>query len=256
MRAASARAELRGAAAAGAFLSLVPLAGRGGVVAADVARGAWAFPAVGAAVGALAAAVALGASAALTPQAGAVAGAVAGLLATGALHLDGLADTADALGGRSRERALEIMRDHAVGAYGAAAVALDLILRTTLLAALLQGGEALAALVAAGAASRAAVPPLALRVAYARPHPGPGAALSPPRGGAARTALAVAVAAALLVAVLGAVVAAAVFAVAVAVAAACGAACRRRFGGVTGDTLGATVELVELASLVALVALT
>ena len=51
---------------------------------------------------------------------------VAALL-TGALHLDALADTADALGGATRERRLEIMRDHAIGAFGAVALVVVLL---------------------------------------------------------------------------------------------------------------------------------
>ena len=46
------------------------------------------------------------------------------VLVTGALHVDGLADTFDAAGGRSRERALEIMRDSRLGTFGASALAL------------------------------------------------------------------------------------------------------------------------------------
>src|SRR5690348_14070983 len=44
-------------------------------------------------------------------------------LLTGALHLDGLADMADGFGGgRNREDVLRIMRDHAIGTYGATAL--------------------------------------------------------------------------------------------------------------------------------------
>lgn len=61
-----------------------------------------------------------------------------GAWATGALHLDVLADTADGLGGgRTREDALRIMRDHAVGAYGAIALALLLVLKIAALSELL-----------------------------------------------------------------------------------------------------------------------
>ncbi|AMJ59283.1 adenosylcobinamide-GDP ribazoletransferase [Bosea sp. PAMC 26642] len=60
------------------------------------------------------------------------------VLTTGALHEDGLADTADGLfGGATPERRLEIMKDSRVGSYGALALGLSLLLRVTALAAIL-----------------------------------------------------------------------------------------------------------------------
>src|SRR6266851_3299673 len=54
---------------------------------------------------------------------------------TGAVYLDGLADTADALGaGRDRERALDILRDSRIGTFGAIAIFFDLILKIAVLA--------------------------------------------------------------------------------------------------------------------------
>ncbi|MFZ5672207.1 MAG: adenosylcobinamide-GDP ribazoletransferase [Pseudomonadota bacterium] len=118
------------------------------------------------------------------PWAGALIGAAAGLLlaflaaiglpdlaaagltlaalaaATGALHEDGLADTADGFGGgRTLERKLAIMRDSHIGAYGVLALVLGLLVKAGALAAL-AGAPALhgvALLAASGAASRAAV---------------------------------------------------------------------------------------------------
>jgi len=61
----------------------------------------------------------------------------ASLLVTGAFHEDGLADTADALGGGyTRERVLEILKDSRIGSFGAAAIGFSLIARTTLIARL------------------------------------------------------------------------------------------------------------------------
>lgn len=254
MRAASA-AELRGAAAAFAFLTRFPLAHRVEVGEADVAHGAWAFPLVGAAVGAATGLVVAGAGELLTPALAGALGTAAGVLLSGALHLDGLADVADGLGGRTREEALRAMRDHAVGAYGATAIALDTIVRTALLAALLEHGVAavLAASIAAAAISRAAVLPLALALPYAQPVRGSGAALSG-RGRPARATVAIMLALAIAVAVSGLGVIACV-AVAVPTVFLAGVHFRRRLGGITGDALGATVEAVELACLMALVAL-
>jgi adenosylcobinamide-GDP ribazoletransferase len=243
--------EWRGAVGAAGFLTLLPLGRRWAASRADVARGSWVFPLVGAALGAAVAGVALAADLVLPPLGAAALAVAFGLIATGALHLDGLADSADGLGGRTRQRALEIMRDHAVGAYGAAAITLDLILRVVLLGALLEHGEALAALVVAGAVSRAAVLPLPLALPYARAVAGPGAVLSEQLSGG-RAALGIATAAALSLVVLG-LKALPVLALTVLVVLVIGLVARRRLGGVTGDVLGATVELVELTALAGLV---
>lgn len=98
------------------------------------------FPGVGALVGLCAAGVAVGLMLALkpTPLASLVAAAastVVTVLLTGALHEDGLADVADGLGGScDRDRALEIMKDSRVGAFGALALVLALLLKVSLLA--------------------------------------------------------------------------------------------------------------------------
>src|SRR5439155_875807 len=76
-------------------------------------------------------------------------------LLTGALHLDALADTADALGGMSRGRALEIMRDHQIGSFGAVALVVDLIIRASVIGGLATAGIGVAALASAGACPRA-----------------------------------------------------------------------------------------------------
>lgn len=109
------------------------------------------FPAVGWVVGGLSALVLWGLLQALPAQPAAAA--VAAVLATvfsvwltGAFHEDGLADTADGLGGMvSRERALEIMKDSRIGSYGAATLVLALLTKVLLLALLAQAGGAAAA---------------------------------------------------------------------------------------------------------------
>lgn len=101
------------------------------------------FVPVGAAIGAGAALFASGLGAAEVP-APVSAVLVLGLLVflTGNLHLDGLMDTADGvLGSRNREKALDIMRDSRVGAHGAAAGSLMLILKFALLEEILRGGQ-------------------------------------------------------------------------------------------------------------------
>ena len=98
------------------------------------------FPGVGVVVGALVAAVswlllqALPASA-FAPLVVAMLGTVLSVMVTGAFHEDGLADIADGLGGSyDRNRALEIMKDSRVGAFGALALVLVVLTKVSLLA--------------------------------------------------------------------------------------------------------------------------
>jgi adenosylcobinamide-GDP ribazoletransferase len=121
------------------------------------------FPAVGWIVGAGAALVFGGASLLWPPAVAAVLCTVATVLLTGAFHEDGLADVADGLGGtHDRARALDIMKDSRIGAFGAIALVLALALKLALLTALAGRGAgfACAALLAAHVLSRLA--PLAL----------------------------------------------------------------------------------------------
>ena len=212
----------------------------------DVARGAALFPLVGAAVGAAAGLVAD----LLLPELGLLAGVLAVALAalvTGALHLDALADTADALGGATRERALEIMRDHAVGAFGAVALVLVCLVDATAYASLGSAEEALVAGAVAGAAGRAAILPLARALPYARVGDGQGRALE----GMGWTSVVVGVGLAGVLAVAGGGPGLVALAVAAAMAALLAGFFRAWLGGVTGDTLGATAKLCETAALVA-----
>ena len=210
---------------------------------ADAARGVWAYPLAGAAVGAAGAAVyALLRAAGLGASLAAIWTLAALLLLTGALHEDGLADTADGLGGgRTRERRLEIMRDSRIGSFGALALLLSCAVRIAAVAALPHGAVP-GALIASGALGRAAmlVPLLLLRPARAD---GLGASLTRmrPITGAAGLALGTALA------LLALPLAAALRSLALAVLGGAGAAwqARRQLGGYTGDVLGATSVVVE-----------
>ncbi len=243
------RTELRAALAAVAFLTRIPVAAA--LDGADVRRAGAYFPLVGAGLGAVTGLVALGLSHLLPSLLAAVLAAAALALLTGALHFDALADTADGLGGSTRERALEIMRDHTIGTYGALALVLDVGVRVFTVGALLDQGHVVADLVAAGAVARAVPVGIASALPYARAGGGIGSPFT--SGSRSRAAVA---------AVLGVVVAVAVAGVtglelaAAAVLVGVGAAlvCRRWLGGVTGDTLGASAELAELAALVVAVA--
>ena len=248
----AAEQSLRASAAAVAFLTRLPVGRVVRLDGADVARGGPAFPLVGAAVGAAVGGTAAGLVHVLPALAAAGIALALGAALTGALHLDALADTADALTAE-RERALAIMRDHAIGAYGAAAVALDLIVKAAVLAGLAGHGRAVAWAISAGALSRAAPVALAAALPGVRDD-GAGASFA---GAATRAGAAVAIVLAVAIAAAaGGVHGLELAAIAAAITAALGLFCRRWLGGVTGDTLGASVELVETVGLVAAAALT
>lgn len=170
-------------------------------------------------------------------------------LITGGLHLDGLADSADAwVGGHGdRERTLAIMKDPRSGPAAVSTLALVLLLKFVALASLVKAG-AWPALLLAPVLGRSALVALLLSTPYVRPG-GMGAAMSAhlPRSTAVLG---------LLLAAAGALVAGKIGALALAVAVAVWLGLRwmmvRRLGGMTGDTLGAAVELTEVAVLVAL----
>ncbi|KTE39272.1 MULTISPECIES: adenosylcobinamide-GDP ribazoletransferase [unclassified Sphingopyxis] len=98
------------------------------------------FPAVGLIVGALVAAGGW-AGARLDPWTGALAALLLWVAVTGALHLDGLGDIADAAGAahKDRDRMLEVMSDPHVGSFAVVAIALQLIAKLALLHALIEG---------------------------------------------------------------------------------------------------------------------
>jgi len=134
----------------------------------DLSRSAIWFPLVGILIGGIVAA-AVWAGGHGSPWIGALAGLVVWVWITGALHLDGLGDVADALAAAHRvpERFLEVLRDPHVGAFGVVAIGLQLIAKLVLLAEI-SSGPALLALVLVPAWARwgtlvwsLAVPPLA-----------------------------------------------------------------------------------------------
>lgn len=222
----------------------------------DVGRASLLFPLVGLLIGGLQAGAAALLLHRLPDPLAALLVVSLGVLVTGALHLDGLADTADGLGGgKDREHALRIMRDHSVGAFGATAIALAIAVKATALASLtMLGGAGLRWIVLAPALGRWAPVLLGAALPYARPEGGLGQALT--GGAAGRTELAGATVTALAAAgVLAGWNGAVAVAEALLVVLLFGALCRRRLGGITGDTLGASVELVEAAVLVAAVGL-
>ena len=169
------------------------------------------------------------------------------VLASGALHLDGLADSADAWvgGAGDRERTLAIMKDPYCGPMGVTALVLVLLLKFAVLEELAARGDWTVLLVAP-LLGRTALPALFLTTDYVRPG-GLGAALARhfPRGAAAG---AVALVLFGLLLLLGWGIAAPLLAGIVAFAV-MRAMMVKRLGGTTGDTAGAMVEIIEAAVL-------
>lgn len=239
--------------AAVTFLTVLPVGRRVDLDGADVARGSVLFPVVGAGIGALSGGLVWWVGDDLPALLAAVLGVALGAVITGALHLDGLADCADGFGGRTPEDRLRIMRDHTIGTYGASALLLDLLVRVSALAALAGTSDALLVAAAAGGIGRVGGPLLAVALPYAQARPGAGEALSA-HPSMLRAALAAVVGVGVAVACVGVDAWAVLVVLTVAVLLA-GRSARRRLGGVTGDVMGATSELVEIGSLALLVAL-
>ncbi len=210
----------------------------------DLGRSVWAYPLVGAAVGALGAAVYwVSRRVGLPVSLGAVCALAAGILVTGALHEDGLADTADGFGGGgSPGRKLEIMRDSRIGTYGALALMLTLAARGTAIAGIAETGTVAAALVAADALGRGALIVVTLILGPARAD-GLAAGLRATHPTRAVAGLGLSGATAFLVLPPGLAGGATMATLAVALAMSWFA--RRQIGGYTGDVLGATVVAVE-----------
>ncbi|MCP3369491.1 adenosylcobinamide-GDP ribazoletransferase, partial [Bradyrhizobium cajani] len=161
-------ADLRMAAS---FVTILPVASSKPATDGAIARATWALPVAGLVVGLAGALVYKVASRfGLTPSLAALLALAATALITGALHEDGLADTADGLGGgRTRERKLEIMRDSRIGTYGVCALILTFGLRWSALATIANPWAVTLALCAAHAAARAGVPAFMSLVPPARP---------------------------------------------------------------------------------------
>ena len=217
------------------------------------ADASWAWPLAGAILGLIAAL-----TASLSLWLGLGAGIAAALviavqiISTGAMHEDGLADSADGLwGGYDRDRRLEIMKDSRIGTYGVLALVLALILRWAALSALLATGHVWGALIGVAALSRAPMGALMGWLPSARPS-GLSRSVGQPTRDTVRFGFIAAGAVGFVFMGL-AVVPVAAFIAAVAFAA--GRIALDKIGGQTGDILGATQQLSEITALAVLVAL-
>jgi adenosylcobinamide-GDP ribazoletransferase len=211
------------------------------------------FPLVGAAVGGLTA-LAFVALQPLGAPAAAIFAIAASLLVTGAFHEDGLADTADALGGAfDRAKVFAILKDSRVGTFGACALVVSLAGRSALLVH--AGADRAWSFVFVAAAARAASVWLLALLPYATPEGAKSRDVS--RGGPAQAAvgsgIALGVGAALVgVGRLDALRASVVVALCAGVTLLAGRRFLARAGGVTGDFLGANEQLCEVAGLAAI----
>lgn len=231
------------------FFTRLPLGAAAALEPGALARASWAFPLAGAVVGIVCAAAYAVADLLSFPRLAVALVAIgAGAVVTGALHEDGLADTADAWGGRDRAERLAIMRDSRSGAYAIVAIVLSVALRAAAVAALPGKGAALAAFIAAHAVARGALPAVLLLLPAARSD-GLGASAGVPALGEVLWSLGIAAVIALtalgIVAGIGALVLAGVAMAALA------ALAQRQIGGHTGDVLGAIEQKGETAMLLA-----
>jgi adenosylcobinamide-GDP ribazoletransferase len=234
------------------FLTIVPVPGREETGPGALGRAAWYFPAVGLGLGACLVAADHLFAFVFPPLLGSVLLISLWKVLTGGIHLDGLADVLDGLAGLDAERRVAIMRDSQIGAFGAAGLVLCLLIATAALDALPAGRHS-GVLLLAPAVGRLA--PLLIGPLLPAATPGQGAGASFLEG-LSPWAAPVCVAGIWILATLllgswgGLVLSLALGSVllwAVWLAS--------RFGGITGDALGSSVELGELATLVAAAAL-
>jgi adenosylcobinamide-GDP ribazoletransferase len=213
----------------------------------DIARASWTFPVAGLLTGLTGAIVYwLAVRANVAPLPAAALALAATLLLTGAMHEDGLADTADGLGGGSREKKLEIMRDSRIGTFGACALAISLMLRWSALADIAEPRVVALALICAHVSARACVPAFMHMVPPARADGLSSGAGQPPFAsvitglllGIVSLLLAFGPTGAMITVLLLLLVALVLARVAI-----------RQFGGQTGDVLGALEQIGEITVL-------
>ncbi|MCC6580472.1 MAG: adenosylcobinamide-GDP ribazoletransferase [Phycisphaeraceae bacterium] len=232
------------------FLTVLPIPGSWGTAETDLAGSVPFFPVVGLALGGIAFALAWGAQQlALPPLLVSAALTVAMLSFSGGLHMDGLSDTADGfLSSRPRERILEIMKDSHVGAMGVIAIVCVLLVKFAAMASLPPTRVAFAAMLMPLAGRCMIVAQMAL-LPYARPG-GLGSVFYQRRHRLAAAWACVVLGAAGMMTLK--IPGLATAGVCLLVTLAFSLKCRRKIGGATGDTFGATCELAETAVAVTL----
>ncbi len=213
----------------------------------DVARASWTFPIAGLVVGVAASLVYwLAIRVNVAPQPAAALALAATMLLTGAMHEDGLADTADALGGATREQKLAIMRDSRIGSFGAMALAISVLLRWSTIADIAEPRYVVLALISAHVAARACLPAFMHLVPPARTDGLSSGAGRPPSSSVIAALLLGALCLLFSFGLTGTVVALLMLACTGFVLA---RIATKQFGGQTGDVLGAMEQIGEAAIL-------
>jgi cobalamin 5'-phosphate synthase/cobalamin synthase len=231
-----------------AFLTRLPVGKIATFDTADVAHSSGWFPFIGLLLGAVYALAAVLLRTHLPPAVIAVLLIVLDALLTGALHFDGLADTADGFGGgKTRDDVLRIMRDHAIGSYGGLALAALVVLKTTAYTALLQQNYWMPALILTPALGRWSMLLLTATLPYARQS------ASAIEGMGKRSLLWGTAPVVIALIVVQSPRGWIAWAGTAGVTAAFGVYCRCRIAGITGDILGANLQLCESAALLTFV---
>ena len=239
------------------FMTIVPVAPSNDAIEPDwLSRCVKYFPVVGVGVGLVSAIVLLIATRMWGPMVASLLAVAASIAVTGALHEDGLADTADGLGGGwTVEKRLAIMKDSRIGTYGVIALVFGMALRVGALAELPVWAGA-AALVAAHAAARVTPALVMNRLSYA----GDTASMkvsyadAPVSASELQFALAAAACALLPLAFVSILSVLSGLLLGAALAAALAAWARRLIGGYTGDVLGAVEQVFEIGFLLGVAA--
>jgi len=239
--------EIGDVASALGLLSRLPVPVDGHHAQTRSSKAVWAYPIAGAIIGLIAGLIGV-----VAHWLGLPAMAVAALMVattaivTGAMHEDGLADSFDGLwGGWDKSRRLEIMKDSHIGVYGVLAIGLSLVLRISLLAALVGSVNLLVLGVLLGAISRAPMVGVMHWLANARDT-----GLSASVGPAPRDQTYIAIAFGVVLALFGTGL---ISLLLVSITAILWAAiAKSKIGGQTGDILGATQQLCEIATLIGL----
>ncbi len=230
------------------FLTRLPVPGQGALRAVDIGRATAWFPAVGLIVGASHLLTLELLSGILPPAMAGIFVLIVDVLITGALHMDGLADTADGFGGGwTKSEVLRIMGDHAIGAYGATALILCLALKGAMIATLIDAPDRLGLFLAAPVIGRWSSVVLSFALPNARNSTDSTGSVSALVGVRELTigttiCLVVLIAAFDRWSILFA-------AAALLVTGSWGIICYRKIQGVTGDTLGASIAVNEIVVL-------
>jgi len=236
------------------FLTRIPFRIEGEVTNQDLARSMGFYPVVGALFGLVGYLISTLVLPLFPEFVCAVLIVASGVVLSGNMHVDALMDSFDGLfSGQPRERVLEIMRDSRVGAHGVSAGVLSMLLKVALVAGLLSSSFRFSALVLVPVFGRFSLVYGAFRYPYARQGPGLGGMFTEHVGWGEIAVAAVQVVTAGLL-LLGRLFLL-VLPVYVVVLVAFHSCIARRLGGVTGDSLGAVNELVELAMYVVMLLL-